>query len=97
MAPNPRSPRRGPVAAHGNKRDGASQFDVTISYREMLVKGLGEEALAEEIVHKTPQNERSRAWNNFLSPECGFSSELMRGWKIGSVFVQRGGCRALMD
>jgi hypothetical protein len=73
-------------AARGNKREIASNFDVMITYREMLVKGLGEEALAEEIVRATPQSERPRVGNIFLSPDCGFSSELMRGYKIGSVF-----------
>jgi hypothetical protein len=81
--------------ARGNKREIASTFDVMITYREMLVKGLGEEALAEEIIRATPEPERTRVQHVYLSPECGFSSELMRGYKIGSVFVQRGMPRAV--
>jgi hypothetical protein len=81
-------------AARGNKSDIVQTFDVMITYREMLVKGLGEEALAEEIIRATPGPVRSRVQHVYLSPECGFSSELMRGYKIGSVFVQRGMPRA---
>jgi hypothetical protein len=71
-----------------------STLDVMVTYREHLVKGLGEEALAEEIVRCTPQGERSRVKNIFLSPDCGFESELSRGTRIGSVFVMRGMPRA---
>lgn len=63
-------------------------FDLPITYREYLISGLGEEALAEEAVRRTPQSERARINNVFLSPETGFESELMRGWRIGAVFVR---------
>jgi hypothetical protein len=52
------------------------------------VKGLGEEALAEEIIRRTPQAEQPRVDHVFLSPECGFPTQLMSGWKIGDVFVR---------
>lgn len=63
--------------------------DVVVTYREWLDKGLGEEALAEEIVRRTPNSEQKRVTNIFLSPDAGFESELQRGSRIGSVFVRR--------
>jgi hypothetical protein len=54
----------------------------------MCRSGLGEEALAEEIVRRTPLNERGRVDNVFLSPDTGFESELQRGYRIGSVFTR---------
>jgi hypothetical protein len=63
--------------------------NVPFTFREFLTSGLGEEALAEEIVRRTPPPERSRVSKVFLSPDAGFESELMRGVRIGNVFLQR--------
>jgi hypothetical protein len=68
--------------------------DVPFTFREKLVSGLGEEALAEEIVRETPQGERRRVNSIFLSPDAGFESELQRGVRMGDVFVRRGMPRA---
>ena len=63
------------------------EIDVPFTFREWLDRGLSETALAEEIVQRTPVAERTRVSNIYLSPDCGFDNELMRGYKIGSVFV----------
>jgi Terminase large subunit, T4likevirus-type, N-terminal len=63
--------------------------NVMVTYREWLDKGLGEEAMAEEIVRRTPIQERPRVNNVFLSPDAGFESELQRGVRIGNVFIMR--------
>jgi hypothetical protein len=68
--------------------------DVPVTFREYLVSGLGEEALAEEIVRRTPDSERRRVSHVFLSPDTGFQSELQRGWRIGSVFARHNMPRA---
>jgi hypothetical protein len=75
--------------ARGNGPDSAPTLDVMITFREHLTRGLGEEALAEEVVRLTPQNERPRVANVFLSPDAGFDSPLMRGSRIGEVLVRR--------
>jgi hypothetical protein len=73
---------------------GGGTVDIPITYREWLVKGLADTTLAQEIVERTPvglsdrQNERKRVTDIYLSPDTGFESELMRGYRIGSVFVQ---------
>jgi hypothetical protein len=66
----------------------AAEVDVRFTFRELLKSGLGEEALAEEIVRSTPPTERQRVQRIFLSPDAGFESELMRGYRMGSVFVR---------
>lgn len=63
--------------------------DIPVTFREYLTSGLGEEALAEEVVRRTPDHERKRTTNIFLSPDAGFESELQRGSRMGNVFVRR--------
>ena len=63
------------------------QIDVQVTFREWLAKGLGEVAMSDEIVNRTPLQERKRVTNVYLSPDCGFEDENMRGYRIGSVFV----------
>jgi hypothetical protein len=75
--------------------NGPQTKDVIVTFREFLTTGLGEEALAEEIVRRTPPNERQRVSQIWLSPETGFESQLDRGWRIGDVFVRHGMPRAV--
>ena len=94
---NTRESRRNLIRAeleNVNRKDVVPYADIMVTYREYLIKGLGEEALAEEVVRHTPVSERSRITKIFLSPETGFESDLQRGFRMGSVFVQRNMPRA---
>jgi hypothetical protein len=67
-------------------RDGAS-IKLPVTYREFLVKGLGEAALAEEILDYTPDAERKRVERIYLSPETFGDNILSRARRMGNVFV----------
>jgi Phage terminase large subunit len=79
---------------HRGQTEEAPTKNIIVTFREWLTSGLGEEAWAEEIVRRTPPNERRRVDHIFLSPDAGFESQLMRGWRIGDVFVRHGMPRA---
>jgi hypothetical protein len=72
-----------------------TEVDVRFTFREKLFEGvLGDEALAEEICRLTPLSERRQVKRIFLSPDAGFESELMRGYRMGSVFARHNMPRA---
>lgn len=88
---NTRESRQALIRAElqGGSQDVVPRRDIPFTFREYLISGLGEEALAEEVVRMTPLSERPRVENIFLSPDTGFESELQRGSRIGDVFIRR--------
>src|SRR5208282_5094942 len=71
--------------------DGTRQmFIVTVD--ELLIKGLSERALAEEIIEELMSNERwnKRITKTFLSPETFGEGAHSRARNIGDVFVSHG-------
>lgn len=70
---------------HAQLEDG-SEAKLPVTYRELLVKEMGEGALAHEICDHTPVEERPRIVNIYRSPELG-SGSLSRGAKLDDVFL----------
>lgn len=63
-------------------------------YREWSSRGLGERALAAEIMDRTPQEEKKRIDAVYLSPDAGFEDPILsRGARMGDVFVAQQVCR----
>ena len=57
-----------------------------VTYRELLIKGISEPALAQEIADQTPENEKKRVDKIYASPELG-TDRLSRGHRMSDVFV----------
>lgn len=68
--------------------DDGSTVKLPVTYREYLVKDLGEAAVAQEVASRTPVDERSRIVNIYLSPELG-SGSLSRAAQMGDVWISR--------
>lgn len=63
-------------------------------YREWSDRGLGERALAAEVMDRTPEEEKKRIDAVYLSPDAGFDDPILsRGARMGDVFVAQEVCR----
>jgi phage terminase large subunit len=69
-------------------RDGTNKtFPVT--FRELLIKGISEPALAQEIADQTPETEKKRVDKVYGSPDLG-SDKLSRGHRMSDILVGNG-------
>lgn len=69
-------------------KNGATKtFPVT--FRELLIKGISEPALAQEIADQTPENEKKRVDRVYASPDLG-SDKLSRGHRMSDILVGNG-------
>jgi hypothetical protein len=75
--------------------DAAGTVKLPYIYREWSDRGLGERALAAEIMDRTPQDEKKRIDAVYLSPDAGFEDPILsRGARMGDVYVAQGVVRA---
>jgi phage terminase large subunit len=65
----------------------AKTFPVT--FRELLIKGISEPALAQEVADQTPENEKKRVDKIYASPDLG-TDRLSRGHRMSDVFIANG-------
>lgn len=64
---------------------------IPVTYRSYLTKGLGERALAEEIIDLTELgNDKGKIVKAYLSPETFGDTSHSRARRIGDVFAERG-------
>lgn len=60
-----------------------------VTFRELLIKGISESALAQEIADMTPEEEKRRVDKIYGSPDLG-SDKLSRGHRMSDIFVGNG-------
>lgn len=57
-----------------------------VIFRDLLIKGISEAALAQEVADQTPPQERKRVDRIYASPDLG-SDKLSRGHRMSDIFV----------
>lgn len=57
-----------------------------VTFRELLIKGISEAALAQEVADQTPEGEKKRVDKIYGSPDLG-SDRLSRGHRMSDIFV----------
>lgn len=64
------------------------QYEIPVTYRAYICKGLGETGFAQELVDHTELNERKKIEKIYLSPDCFGDSNHSRARRMGNVFAE---------